>query len=213
MMTAGNAFERGLVMSTTQSVADSLETLLERWRCGDQTAATAIFNRYRDRIVELARRRIGPKLGSRVDPEDVMISVIDTVLRRARDGRYVVDTNGSLWKLFRKVTENKIRRYAEYVNAGIRNRKAEEEWPIADLPDDAPPPEEAVILADELERIRSRLKPESFEIFQLLLQGRSIREIAEQLNCSQHTVRSRVKQIQELLANWAEVDPPKESHE
>lgn len=127
-------------MSTAQSVADSLETLLERWRCGDQTAATAIFNRYRDRIVEVARRRISSELRSRVDPEDVMISVIDTVLRRVKEGHYVVDTNGSLWKLIRRVAENKIRRQAEYHHADKRDKKAEAECPSFELPDDDPPP-------------------------------------------------------------------------
>ncbi len=73
---------------------DSLENLLERWRSGDQSAATAICARYEQRLLHLAGKRMGPRLRARIDPEDVMLSVMNTVLKRLAQGQYAVDPSG-----------------------------------------------------------------------------------------------------------------------
>src|SRR5437660_980299 len=47
-------------------------SLYHLWQGGDEQAARVLFERYADRLVALARRRLGQRLARRVDAEDVV---------------------------------------------------------------------------------------------------------------------------------------------
>jgi RNA polymerase sigma-70 factor, ECF subfamily len=191
----------------------SLHELLDRWRQGDQAAATAIYSRYEQRLIELAERKIGRQLQRRVGPESIALTVLDTVLKRLATGAYYVDPDQSLWNLLQVVAGNKISGLAKYHHAGQRDVDKEVLPQQTDSSDGReppgisvirePPPEEAAILADELEKIRTRLKPDDFEIVQLQFQGYSNPEIAERLGCARQTVRYKVKRIEETIRKCA----------
>jgi RNA polymerase sigma factor (sigma-70 family) len=189
---------------------DSLADLLQRWRSGDQSAAAAIYARYEQRLLNLASRRISPRLRARIDPEDIMLSVMNTVLRRLGQGQYSVDPSGTLWNLVQAIAENKIRKQAEHHGAGMRNVGAEAvgDGEVGSL--EASPngmsPEEAAILADELEDIRKRLKPANFEVFELMLEGYSLSDIGRRLGRARQTVRYRAERVKELLDERARED-------
>ena len=87
----------------------------------------------------------------------------------------------------------------------IRAENDEKEAALESAPRD-PPPEEAVILADQLEKIRGRLKPSDFTILELQLQGYTHPQIAKELGCARQTVRYKAKRIEQLLRNWAKTD-------
>jgi RNA polymerase sigma-70 factor (ECF subfamily) len=190
------------------SAAESVQDMLDRWREGDEAAATDIYHRYEQRLLHLAEDRIGPRWRSRIDPDDIMLSVLDTVLRRVANGQYCVDPSGSIWNLLQVIANNKIRKQAEFHSAGKRDVAAEAGIGVDRLPPEAvphePTPEEAAVLADELDKIRRNLKPSDFEIFELQLQGYSHPEIARKLGCARQTVRYKAKRIERLLRQWAE---------
>jgi RNA polymerase sigma factor (sigma-70 family) len=187
---------------------ESLHDLLDRWRAGDQAAAADLYRRYAPRLRSLARQQIGPRLRPRLDPDDVMLSVLDTVLRRIARGEYAVDHSGTLWNLLEAIAKNKIRKQAEFHGAGKRDVGREVHLSPDDVPADAlgrePAPEEAAVLADELEKIRQRLSPGDFEIFQLQFAGHTWPEIADRLHCARQTVRYKAQRIERLLRQWAE---------
>jgi RNA polymerase sigma factor (sigma-70 family) len=189
---------------------ESLQKLLERWRCGDQAAATAIYRRYEQRLLRLAEQKLGNYLRPRVEPDDIVLSVLETVLKRIGAGQYSVDPSGSLWNLLRVITHNKIRKQAEYHTQAKRDVHAEIDAEPCDLPPQViprePTPEQAAIVANELERIRSRLKPADFAIFQLEFQGYTFPQIAKELGCTRQTVRYKARRIEELLRKWANED-------
>ena len=186
----------------------SLSEKLERWRAGDQAAATEIYTLYEQRVRRLAERKLGPRLQSRIDPDDVMLSVLNTVLKRIRHGQYSVDPSGSLWNLLRVVTHNKIRKQAEFHGAGKRDVGVEVDFDadglLPDIAPRGPTPEEAAILADELENIRKLLKPEDFEIFELQFQGYSHVQIAQRLGCARQTVRYKTNRLEQRLRSRAD---------
>ncbi len=101
------------------------------------------------------------------------------------------------------IAENKIRKQAEYHGAGMRDVGAEAggDADVARL--EALPnglsPEEAAILAEELDDIRKRLKPANFEVFELMLEGFSLSDIGRRLGCARQTVRYRAERVKELL--------------
>jgi DNA-directed RNA polymerase specialized sigma24 family protein len=70
--------------------------LFHRYCAGDSQAATEIFDRYVARLMELARRRISPKLGRRVDPDDVVQSAYRSFFVHARESRFALERAGDL---------------------------------------------------------------------------------------------------------------------
>jgi hypothetical protein len=54
--------------------------LLEKYRQGDDQAATELFRRYVSRLTVLARARMAPKIARRFDPEDVVLSAYRTFI-------------------------------------------------------------------------------------------------------------------------------------
>jgi len=205
------------------SRCQSLSELLDRWRGGDQAAAIDIYKRYEQRLVRLAERRIGRQLQAHVQPESVMLLVLESALSGIAAGRYSADKSGSLWGLLQKIADNKIRKRWEHLTAQKRDVRRSPQPQRDGQPFEpaaaSPPPEEAAILAEELERIRRRLKPADFEILALQLEGLSNPEIAERLGCARQTIRYKAKRIEDTLRRWAETEgvdyanPGSASHE
>src|SRR4051794_20016718 len=73
--------------------------LLEKYRQGDDQAATELFRRYVTRLTVLARARMAPKIARRFDPEDVVLSAYRTFFVRARNGQFTLSRSGDLWRL------------------------------------------------------------------------------------------------------------------
>jgi RNA polymerase sigma-70 factor (ECF subfamily) len=187
--------------------------LLARWRQGDQDAAAELFQRYADRLMELARKRLPRKLAPRVDPEDVVQSVYRSFFTAARDGRFAVNHGGDLWRLLVTITLNKLYHQVERHQRGRRDVSREQQiggddsWlrVHAHLLTRQPSAEEAAVLADELQTLMQRLDPLPRRLLELRLQGHNLDEIATELDCSERTVIRMLQRIQQQLRA---ADPP-----
>ncbi len=176
---------------------DPLESrlLVEGWRAGNQDAARQLFERYVDRLVALARRRISPRLASRVDPEDVVQSVFRTFFGRLKEGQFHIEEQNDLCKLLMRITVHKALRQVEFHTAGKRDPG--QEAPQGDLSqerlmgvlDREPAPEAVVAFVDELEHFLGQLGPQERQVVELRLQGLSNEEVAAQLGFSDRKVR------------------------
>ena len=172
---------------------DSARDLLGRWRDGDQIAAEALHRRFADPLCRLVEQRLGTQLARRVDPDDVVQSVFRTFFRRTGNGEYPIDHSGSLWRLLRRITLNKICRFGERHRAAKRDVSAEapldseEVNRVAVLPDHSP--EEVAELLDELKAVLAGFDQAEVHIIGLCLEGHSSPEIAEDVGCSRSTVR------------------------
>ena len=56
-------------------LAEQTRALFERWRDGDDEAAASAFGLYHGWLLELVQRELGPKLRTRLEPEDVVQDV------------------------------------------------------------------------------------------------------------------------------------------
>ncbi len=103
--------------------SDETAVLVGRAKGGDPDALNALFERYHALMVELARRRIGPKLRLKEEPQDLA----QTTFREAtRDfPAYVYRGPGSLLKWLIQILQNKIRDKAEFYSAGKRDTSLE----------------------------------------------------------------------------------------
>ena len=178
-------------------------SLLDLWRGGDETAARELFDRYADRLVGLARRRLGQRLARRVDPEDVVQSVFRTFFARAKAGQFTISGQDDLCKLLFHLTVVKALRQVRHHKAAKRNlgqevEPAREELPEAHPFDREPNPEAVNAFLDQLEHFLKQLRPEERQILELRMQGCNVAEIAEKLGTYERKVFRLLERIRSL---------------
>jgi RNA polymerase sigma-70 factor (ECF subfamily) len=181
------------------------------WRTGDEQAAQQLFNRYVDRLVVLARRRLSQRLARRVDPEDIVQSVFRTFFARARKGEFTIQGQDDLCKLLYRLTVHKTLRQVQHHTAAKRDLGQEVE-PGRDAPegveplDHEPSPEAVTIFLDQMEHFLSRLQPQERQILELRMEGCTTETIAEKLSVYERKVYRILERIR-ALAEREELAP------
>ena len=96
-----------------------VQALVEQAQNGDVDALNELFTRYHAKMVDVARRRLGPRLRSKEEADDLA----QTTFREAtRDFQhYEYRGEGSLLRWLFQILRNKIRDKAEYYSAGKRD--------------------------------------------------------------------------------------------
>lgn len=177
------------------------DDLIRRLRSGDDEAAREVFDRYAARLLLLSRRRIGQRMNSRVDPEDVVQSVFRTFFARVKNDQFDIAAKDDLFKLLVRITAHKTLRQIAHHRAAKRDPK--QETPQGDdahemlmqVMADEPTPETIVTFMDQLEHFLSQLAPEDRQILELRLQGFSTEEIAKQLGSYDRKIRRVLERI------------------
>src|SRR5262249_50763523 len=153
--------------------------LVSNFKAGSQSAAQELFDRYCERLMRLAKRRIGQRMVSRVDPEDVLQSAFRTFFNRVRNDEFSFREEDDLFKFSVRLTVHKTLRQIAFHRAGKRNPELEAaqgsdaQDMLQQLSADEPPPEAAVALVDEFDRFMSQLPPLDRQVLSLKLQGYS----------------------------------------
>jgi RNA polymerase sigma-70 factor (ECF subfamily) len=189
-------------------MADPHQTraLLARWRAGDEEAARQLFNLYVDRLLVLARQRIGQRLGCRVDAEDIVQSVFRTFFDRAQKGQFHIEEDEDLCKLLARITVHKTFRQIAFHRAAKRNFARETgqgddaQTQLQTLLDRGPTPETANQFLDELEHFLKKLRPEDRRVLELRMQGYKDVEIAQMLDISDRKIRRLMERVRGLAA-------------
>lgn len=171
--------------------------LVQRWREGDQQAATILHERYLTRLLNLVGRHLADKFNSRLDPDDVVQSVFRSIFRLTREGRFEFEGDSDFWKLLLTMALNKVRNTVRHHQAGKRTPAAESVSTSADGVDgyivnrlsSQPTIEEIVSFADMLEQVLQQLEPEQQQLIQYRIEGFTQKEIAEKLGVDDRTVR------------------------
>ncbi len=182
---------------------------LDRLIAGDPTAGGAIFARYADRLLALARSRLSPKLSRRIDADDVLQSAFHSFFAHAREGAFQLEADGDLWRLLAAITLNKLARQARRHRAGKRSLQREEALPLgiggAKEPwNGASSPSADLAAAEELSWLLSQLTPTAQAAVEARLAGANLDEIAAKLGRSERSVRRWLADARNLLdARWA----------
>jgi RNA polymerase sigma factor (sigma-70 family) len=199
------------------SKKNSSKLLADRVAAGDPTATDEVFHRYLRRLTALARGRLAPWVGRRVDPEDAVQSAFRSFFLGARTGRFRFEHGGDLWRLLATITSRKTARLAEHHRAGKRAVGRErhlgpsETWSQV-VPTEGfgrPSPEDAALLADELLAVMRDLPPDGRRILELRLEGLSTAEIAFELGRTERTIRRRLEELHDILLRRLDISPPR----
>jgi RNA polymerase sigma-70 factor (ECF subfamily) len=180
------------------------QALLDRWRAGDKEAARELYERYVERLLVLAGKRISERLGCRIDPEDVVQSVFRTFFGHAKEGRFVLTEQEDLCKLLTRITAHKTFRQIAYHQAAKRDFRQEtahgEEAHkyLQTLVDRGVTPEHTSLFLDELEHFLKKLRPTDRQILEMRMQGHKDVEIAAALEISDRTIRRVMERVRGL---------------
>jgi RNA polymerase sigma-70 factor (ECF subfamily) len=186
------------------SEPESDQNLVERCRSGDEAAAAELFNRYVSRLLGVARRRIGERMNSRLDPEDVVQSVFRTFFTRLKNDKFEIVDDDDLSKLLVRITLHKTLRQIAHHRAARRDPNQEvpqvdvSRTDILQVMTKEPTPETVVTFMDQLDHFLQRLSPEDQQILTMRLQGTSTEEIAKELNTYDRKVRRILERVRAL---------------
>ena len=99
------------------------EDLVARAQEGQADALNELFQRYHQTMVEVARRKLGPRLRLKEDPDDLAQTTFREATRDFSQYRY--QGEGSLLRWLIQILHNKIRDKAEFYSAGKRDQSRE----------------------------------------------------------------------------------------
>jgi RNA polymerase sigma-70 factor, ECF subfamily len=167
----------------------------------DTRATRELYDRFAERLLALARKRLSPVLASRVDPEDIVQSVFRTFFGRIKDGRLRVDDPEDVCKLLMRITVHKTLRQVAYHKAAKRNpcletghgEQAQEQ--LVALLAREPTPEAVVVFEDQLQHFLKELRPEERQIIELRMQGYTNEEIAARLGIYDRKIRRVMERL------------------
>lgn len=191
-------------MSASASDSPDDLDLANRYQAGDDDAARKLFDRYCEQLMRLSRRRIGQRMASRFDPEDVIQSAFRTFFVHLKDGDFAFEQADDLYKLLVRLTVRKTLRRIQYHRAGKRDPNAElaggnsENDPFDRVAGQEPTPDVAVAMVDELEAFMTRLTPFHRSVLELKIQGFTSPEIAEKLQTYDRKVRRAIEAVEKV---------------
>jgi RNA polymerase sigma-70 factor (ECF subfamily) len=175
-------------------------SLLERYRAGNDEAATALYLRYAARLHQLVQTQCPPDLAQRVDADDIIQSVFSSFFRRARDGYYEVPKGEELWKLLLVMTLNKLRTQGNFHRAARRDVRLTQSVGRLERASDEQNDELALMqLRLVLAELMSTQSELSRQIVELRIKGHDVAEIAERVQRSQRTVERVLQSFRQLL--------------
>ncbi len=138
----------------------------------------------------------------RIDPDDVVQSAYRSFFIHARNGAYVFERAGDLWRLLAQITLYKLHGQIEHQTAQRRNpeREMSQDQDLQSLMSTEPTSEAVIAAIDQLHLIMKRLSETERKIISFRLQGKSIAEIAADIQRSQRTVRRILQELEELMS-------------
>lgn len=197
------------------------EGSITRWlgelKDGDEREAQEqIWNRYFQRLMGLARKKLADMPRRAVDEEDVVLSALDSFFRGVREGRYPrLNDRNNLWALLSKITAHKavnerLWQIAEKRGGGKVRGESIGVAPgadtqiglLAEFPDKELTPSFLAMMQEQCHRLLDKLgDPTLRRIAEMKLAGHTNTEIADLLDVVERTVERKLRLIRE---RWSE---------
>lgn len=189
--------------------------LVNRFRDGEQAAATELYLRYARRLQALTVSKTPDVLATRFDPEDVVQSVFRTFFRRVNEGLYDVEPGKQLWQLLLVISLNKLRKMAKHHRAQKRDASrtqgsaALEEAEQFAAGGRAQQDEASLaILQMVIDELLADLTDSQRNIIRLRIEGHAAAEIAERTKRSKRTVERVISDFRRELSDQIHGDTP-----
>jgi DNA-directed RNA polymerase specialized sigma24 family protein len=193
------------------SSSGSVTAWFDQLRTGDHDAAQQLCQRYFQRLVDLARKKLRGAPRGMADEEDVALSAFDSFCRGAEQGRFPqLHDRDDLWHLLLVITERKAIDLVKYEKSQKRGKGlVRHEGSMAgdssgtsafgQLPAPEPTPALVAQFVDECRRLLDALVDETLRAVALAkMESYTNKEIAERLNCSVPTIERKLRRVRQI---------------
>ena len=180
---------------------DSLDQWIGRLNEGDVNAVERVFVAYEPYLRIAVRRRLSPRLRSKLDSRDVVQSVFADLVRGVRDGGWHFGGRLQLEALLRRIACRRLAdRYQKHALA-LELEHSLDEAPSHALGDAAQArPSQEAQGREFWERILRACPPAHHEVFRLRLSGHRMAEIAERTGMHEGSVRRILYELARRLS-------------
>ncbi len=113
--------------TTEGDIDSSCQALRAELQGGGSGTATELVERYTDRLLAVARRKLAGPVQRKIDPEDILQSVFRCFFERVARNQYTWPNEPSLWGLLLRLTQSKCGRQRRYFQAARRDIRREQE--------------------------------------------------------------------------------------
>ena len=194
----------------------SVTVWLSQLRGGEYDALQNLWDRYSDRLVELARIRLDNAPRQLADEQDIVNSVFHSLCRGAQAGRFhELQNRDELWWLLLAITRRKVvdhvrretaqKRGGGYVETEANLAGSGREsigFRLDQLVGTTPTPDLLVALDEEHERLLGLLRDDQLRsIATARIEGYSVQEIAERMGIAKRSVERKLDLIRKC---WGE---------
>jgi RNA polymerase sigma factor (sigma-70 family) len=193
--------------------ADSISTLLDGLKAGNDQDIQRLWDRYFERLVRLAGSRLPGHARRAFDEEDIALSAFRSFCDRVEKGQFPrMDDRDDLWRVLSTITTRKAVDMVRHQNRQKRGGgRVLGESAVGDADGLArflsrePTPEDAARFAERYERLLGRLEDPTLKAIALRrLEGYSSEEIAAALGTSARTVDRKLALIRAIWQEEAE---------
>jgi DNA-directed RNA polymerase specialized sigma24 family protein len=179
------------------ATAGSVTRLIEGLKEGDDEALRELWPRYFQRLVGLARARLGNIARAMADEEDVALSAFKSLWNGAQQGRFVLTTRKAIDQMR---TQGRQRRGGGAVvsESALEGCGTGSHPTLAQIASTDPTPEFAAVLAEEYHLRLAALDDDVLKrIATLRMEGYTNEEIATALNVVPRTVIRKISRIRD----------------
>jgi RNA polymerase sigma factor (sigma-70 family) len=191
---------------------DSVSQWIDGLKAGDEVAAAKLWERYFQRLVGLARKKLSDSPRRVADEEDVVLSAFNSFCQRAQEDRFpVLRDRDDLWHLIVRITERKA---YDQLRGQTRKKRGsglvvgESVFVDFQAPSDGagingvpglePTPDFAAEMVESVDRLFDRLDDDELRQIALhKLEGYTNEEIARKIGRALPTVERRLRRIRE----------------
>lgn len=177
------------------------EQLIARLNAGDSEAVTTLFEAYGPYLCMVVRRRLGPKLRTRVDSSDIVQSVFADVVTGLRQGNWHFNSPAELRAFLRRIAWRRLADRFEKHRKSLEHEQRLETIPPGAAPASSMPRASEVARGNELWDEMLRQCPDSHhEVVRLRLHGLKMSEIAERTGLHPGSVRRILYELARRLS-------------
>lgn len=177
------------------------ESLIRRYRTGEQEAASALYLRYARRLRGLVAKRCKPDLAGRFDADDVTQSAFRAFFTGVRREAYDAPPGGEIWGLLVTIAVNKVRNQIDRHTAARRDYRVTAADAGHDPGEVAGRDEAAAAFLRLVVDEQVAALPEgSREIVRLRVEGYEVADIADRTGRSRRTVERVLQRFRDSLA-------------